>query len=439
MMQSNRQSALQNTPTSLGFHTHIGTEGNTSVAVKDQEEEEIVFVLSVIALVKLTAVGADLLFNDGEIVRYVGEEILKPALEKALGYLSWIVDEGLKRIFTEITTFIYNELRLESYDGWVKKIVNKGLRNFLQFVEEFMEPFIKLCKKLLERVKPLTDALLEGLENIGILEQTKQITSSGNTELHYLTSSLVGLDGSVKSNGDDDDDPTPMNPAGLLLLVKNMGEKDDVYPKVMAMMSAVHQLQTDIDGENTPSDVMNDVLDKLQYLILEPHLGMKSFLEEIDGVGSLQFMITMGVSGQFFGLGGEIGVSISCKHLLNFIVNRQWSAESRTLMTIHVGYDISFGFQENEKVRVQTASDNSKTKISKGDVFVGYHTSDPVGTNGFGWGFGVDVPGMGELLFQCPFLPCFSQLTNIIFSNGHEQAWSFRGPCQVSIGSVIFC
>ena len=284
-------------------------------------------------------------------------ELVKDFVEsEVLDFFKFLGDSANK-VMMRITTWIHENLGLKDWDDFLKNVI-LNIENFFEWVESAMEEFIDLCQwasKILDTFKEWFS--FKGMEEMG----TSRIAENYIGAFDSRDDSYLSVNDSLE-----------VQKGGLRLLAIKLATS--VASSIVKEMGA--HIYAMITGNGDNENEIETVMDAVAKLAKSAASGVQDFVEDVCGNGSLQFLVSFG-GAKVVGVGGEIGVSISCDHIAYLIENGTWDkySEFPTVATVHVAYEVSVGAQAGADL----------------DISVGYHSSEPTGTNGFGWGFGVEL------------------------------------------------
>eukprot|EP00956_Cyclotella_meneghiniana_P008259 scaffold11019_cov38-Cyclotella_meneghiniana.AAC.1 len=119
---------------------------------------------------------------------------------------------------------------------------------------------------------------------------------------------------------------------------------------------------------------IENVVDDIKNLVKDAHNDFREFLQFVDDLGSIQFLVTTEVEG-WAGIVLEFGLSIDVRQLVYYIHHGfKWDPLTTQLISVHVGYAFDIGVQGGGDAGFSIA----------------YHTSAVTGVNGFGWGLSLE-------------------------------------------------
>lgn len=354
------------------------TESEGGIVVKEEVDVEFFFFIPVLA----TIIAADQIFNEGAVMSAVAEEILEP-IAKAAGEFLRVVNPVVANIFNDIGEMIYEELRLEDLDNIAKAIITGGPSNFIDTIYQKIRSFINSIQNVFKDIIPFIGIVKDGLDTIGVLDFIKKFigVDQSTSELLMISDGFISVDEEelIKVSGTNGEH-------GYISvkeqeLIKGSGGLQDFAHSLASgnTLDHVKKLQTHIENlrdyfESDPGTIMEQVIDDITDILKDNTSGLREFLGKLDGLGSIQFLVTGEVEA-VVGVAFEVGVSIDVKQLLFYIGNGlRWDQSMTQLASFHVAYALDAGVQGGGDIGFSVA----------------YHTNRVSKVNGFGWGFSLE-------------------------------------------------
>ena len=91
-------------------------------------------------------------------------------------------------------------------------------------------------------------------------------------------------------------------------------------------------------AEDFDESFIENVVDDIKTLVEDAHDDFREFLQFVDGLGSIQFLVTYELE-SVVGMVIEFGLSIDVKQLVYFIAHGfKWDPLTTQLISVHVGY-----------------------------------------------------------------------------------------------------
>ena len=331
----------------------IVLRGTEEISVK--EEEEIVFLLPFLT----TAVVVDAVFNEGKVVQQIADDVVEFAAH-AMDYLA-VLDEILAEFFKDLSQKIYDWLKLEKWDDMVKDWVvgtKAGIVDeIVPTAMAHLGPTFDKMREIFEDIQDYMGVIRDGLDLIGASD--------------FITR-YIGPSSSVHEQLELDESDDKTNSCTLEQFGKALGFGEG--PRILNKMKGLIRQVFESLNTGASSNAMDSIIDCLKELSAVITAPARCWLESLEGLGSIQFIVNMDAK-FIVGIDVEIGLSIDVGQYLYFLTHGfNFDPSFTQIMSLHVGYAISYGIQ-----------------IGAGaGMSIAYHTSRVTGVGGFGWGLSLE-------------------------------------------------
>ena len=272
------------------------------------------------------------------------DKILLPLATGVAEFLG-VLDEVIAVIFETIGQAIFEFYKLEELDIVVKAVLAGGIANFKDIIlgRNFMKEMIDEVTYIFKQVEPFIDIIKEGLDTIGALDFIDYIFNPGSraslASSSYNDEYIKISDGNGNYGYLTSDEHDLLAGGGGLKDLMTKLQNHALVQRVNAVQNSIEELVNTLT-ESSPSDALDEVINAVKELVLAAADDFRNFLQKVDSMGSIQFLVTAEVD-MIAGAGFEIGVSIDVRQLLYFIMHEgNWDPQRTQVASLHVGYAI---------------------------------------------------------------------------------------------------
>ena len=299
----------------------------------------------------MVAVAADQAFNDGTVTSFVVDE----AVEPAAGFFLEVLNPLIAEIFNAIGQVVYDALALDVIDKVAIAIITGGTANIIDVIDRMLRSTFEAVKDAIDEVKGYIDTIKNGLDAIGALDFVKKFIGQGS-EVHEELIEITDGNGNYGYMSSSDEELIKGS-GGLQALADVLGS---LNLKSLAgnLQNSIVSLRDSLDS-NTERDAMDTIMTFIQNLLEGAQSAFKTFLDKVDSLGSLQFLVTAEIAG-IAGVVLECGVSIDVKQLLYYLTQGNWDPSFSSLAAFHVAYAVDVGVQGGGDVGLSIAYHTSR-------------------------------------------------------------------------------